>query len=474
MSYEAVENNFETEYNNKVQFHENSNELTSNSTTRTTTLTLKNLNDFEGKNQIDFQSLLLYNNQEQKKDQGITKITLMPEYDIDNRLNSLKENKKCITCLQSSLSSSSQIKNSQNFQSHINDESTTVDEINNNEQNKKIVYKIPKISINTTNTTTSTTPTTIKPATNAKKRWNILAKVLRNGSLEDEDGLSSSDDGYSGGSSSGSGNCSDIASVRRFKTFNLLHQDSFEDYTSLNIIGKPENWYTYKIYLNNNEYIANIHHVDRHLTATDLMGFNNTGNICVWPSEEALTVYTLNDLNIFRDKWILELGGGMTCLTGILLAKYAKPYIVHLTDGNCLSIDNVRKTICLNDLSCYTKCSVLKWENVKNRLENEYEKFDYILSADCLFFDDVRSALVETIWYYLSINGIALVMAPERGNTMKQFINECNIKGFQYQKIYHYNDIIWEKHINLKKTNSFYDEDIHYPILIKLTKPKLI
>ncbi|XP_043193213.1 calmodulin-lysine N-methyltransferase-like isoform X2 [Amphibalanus amphitrite] len=33
-----------------------------------------------------------------------------------------------------------------------------------------------------------------------------------------------------------------------------------------------------------------IRHVERRLSASDLVGFNNTGNVCVWPSEEVLTV----------------------------------------------------------------------------------------------------------------------------------------------------------------------------------------
>lgn len=292
----------------------------------------------------------------------------------------------------------------------------------------------------------------------ARKRWRILAKVLRKDSSEET--VSSED----------SEEAERTASVRRFKSFDLLKQDSFEDHLALDCLGKPDNWYTYKLNVDEREYYVNIHHLERHMTAEDLMGFNNTGNVCVWPSEEALTLYCLSNLQHFKNKWILELGGGMTCLAGLMLSKYAKPYAVHLTDGNQISVENVRKTVCLNELSCYTKCSTLQWEDQGQRAPSECEKFNFILSADCLFFDDVRSYLVDTIWYYLKpLEGIALIMAPRRGKTLDNFIKHCVAKGFTIETVHKYNDIIWQKHVELKQME-LYDEDIHYPILLKLTK----
>ncbi|EDW25459.1 GL26414 [Drosophila persimilis] len=264
-----------------------------------------------------------------------------------------------------------------------------------------------------------TPPATPNLQNTAQKRWKILAKVLRKDS---EETVSSSSDEFSE---------EQTASVRRFKSFDLLQQDSFEDHVSLKCLGKTENWYKYRMQLDNDvEYSVNIHHMERQLTASDLMGFNNTGNICVWPSEEALTALVLSEV----------------------------------------SVDNVRKTACLNELSCYTKCSVLKWQERSARAQAEQEKFDFILCADCLFFDEARSALVDTIWYYLAPRGVALIMAPRRGRTLSMFQDECMARGFAVELATRYNETIWQRHLQLKADSALYDEDLHYPLLLRLCK----
>ncbi len=73
----------------------------------------------------------------------------------------------------------------------------------------------------------------------------------------------------------------------------------------------------------------------------DLTGFNNTGNICVWPSEEALATYCLENKHLFKGKRVLELGGGMTGLAGLVVAQSCDPCHVTLTDGNDNSAENL-------------------------------------------------------------------------------------------------------------------------------------
>ncbi|XP_037811328.1 calmodulin-lysine N-methyltransferase [Lucilia sericata] len=420
---------------------------------------------------------------QQPQQQQLSTISIMLDYDIDNTLNTIKENGAHLLQQNETTLTESPATPTPPAATNSNCDTATMS----SEATREIVLNgtaaalndvnVKKSVIRNSNTSLQMKPLTVKcddikailpltpPATpviqnTARKRWKILAKVLRKDS---EETVSSSGE-----------ECinEQTASVRRFKSFDLLRQDSFEDHGTLNYLGKPENWYKYKVILDGQtqqEFTVNIHHMERHLTATDLMGFNNTGNICVWPSEEALTAFVLSDLAAYNNKWILELGGGFTCLSGLMLSKYAKPFAVHLTDGNEVSVENVKKTVCLNEISCYTKCSVLKWEDKAARVPSEAGKFDIILSADCLFFDEARSALVDTVWYYLSPQGEALIMAPRRGKTMSLFIEESMARGFMVKLTQRYNETIWKRHLELMNS-SLYDEDLHYPVLLSLRK----
>ncbi|XP_055542262.1 calmodulin-lysine N-methyltransferase [Wyeomyia smithii] len=270
---------------------------------------------------------------------------------------------------------------------------------------------------------------------NARRRWKLLAKALRHDSSEDDPILK----------------------------FNLIELDRACD-------EKDENIYVYRLA---DRYRLKIRLIgERPWTATELMGFNNTGNICVWPSEEALAYYVLSRLNIFENTDVLELGGGMTCLAGLVLAKYGNPSFVHVTDGNDLSIKNVEKSLHLNKFNCTIKTSVLKWESVSNNQASfhaDRARYQFILSADCLFFDESRSHLIDTIWMFLADSGVALITAPRRGNTLVHFLNECVAKGFYYDMLNCYNDAIWNKHLELIRIEG-YDENIHYPLLIRMYK----
>lgn len=219
-----------------------------------------------------------------------------------------------------------------------------------------------------------------------------------------------------------------------------------------------------------NGYTINVQRLKRKITATDLMGFNNTGNICLWPSEEALSCYVLENLRDFHGKWILELGGGMTCLAGLLVAKYGNPYGVHLTDGNSVSVDNVRRSLRLNPtINCCVKCSNIPWERSRELCPGDEGKFDFILSADCVFFDDARASLVDAIDYFLAVEGIALVVAPKRGQTLDLFATEATSRGLKCRQIQKYSERVWMKHLELMMTKH-YREDLHYPILVLVTK----
>lgn len=211
------------------------------------------------------------------------------------------------------------------------------------------------------------------------------------------------------------------------------------------------------------EYSVKIRHVNNALTPEDLMGFNNTGNICVWPSEEVLAYYILCNQSYFRGKTVLELGGGMSCLAGLYIAKYTEAVRVFLTDGNTTSVKNVENILEENKID-NASCAVLQWGGIPN------EKYDLLLAADCLFFDDARKELVKTMWAGLKVGGSGLVTAPRRGSTLDKFLEEVQNIGFKYYMSECYNQQVWERHEQLKRDCPYYDSDIHYPVFIHLTK----
>lgn len=282
----------------------------------------------------------------------------------------------------------------------------------------------------------------------ARKRWQLLARALQRNKQE-LDKLSE-----------------DVISVRRITSFGLLNLRQLE-----NISDDPDApWFEYTITIHQEMFLLKIRHLIKVVTPTDLMGFNNTGNVCVWPSEEVLAYYALCNKEAFDGKTVLELGGGMTCLAGLLIAKYTRASKVCLTDGNISSVDNVRSIVNQNGLNDSSKisCAVLQWGNLgKNK--NQY---NIVLAADCLFFDDGRSDLVTTMWVSLEENGQALVTAPKRGNTLDKFKVEAERVGFICTILEYYNKQIWERHLQLKSNNDNYDENIHYPILLHMLKPK--
>ncbi|XP_067009847.1 calmodulin-lysine N-methyltransferase [Anabrus simplex] len=287
----------------------------------------------------------------------------------------------------------------------------------------------------------------------ARRRWKILARALSKNIEADVNQVNDYD-----------------ISVRRVTSFNLFNCQPTAPKISTE--DPSVTWFEYSTTISQETYVLNIRHPMRNFTAVELMGFNNTGNICIWPSEEVLAYFALCNLDIFAGKSILELGGGMTCLAGLMIAKYSAAVKIHLTDGNVAAVDNVKYIINENGFGKgdYVTFSVLEWGDFREKVTYPHKStYDIILSADCLFFDEVREDLVETIWATLNENGVAFVMAPQRGETFDKFAQEAKLRGFKCKIKPYYNDNVWNKHLELKQSRD-YDENIHYPKLLLLTK----
>lgn len=182
-----------------------------------------------------------------------------------------------------------------------------------------------------------------KKRSTAQRRWRILAKALIGTepiTVDPENEIS----------------------VRRFTSFDLLRVNRLEEGNTADPDAVFAAWYEYSTVLDNKLFTVEIRRrTKRNFTANELIGFNNTGNICVWPSEECLAYYLLKNRHLCRNRRVLELGGGMSCLAGVLAAKYCDPKEIALTDGNVTSVNNVRRIVSRNGMSDFVECGVVQW-----------------------------------------------------------------------------------------------------------------
>ncbi|XP_011666361.1 calmodulin-lysine N-methyltransferase [Strongylocentrotus purpuratus] len=290
----------------------------------------------------------------------------------------------------------------------------------------------------------------------AKKRWKLLGKALMNKGFNNEITRK---------------NITSEVSVRRFSSYGLLTTKKLPSISSSSDGTENYSWFQYSS-PSHRDFCIDVRHLKEQFSPKELIGFNNTGNVCVWPSEEVLAHHCLTHRDLFREKTVCELGGGMTCLAGIAVACTSDAARVILTDGNDLSCKNI-EVIVEKNKDRFTKTEVnirnVRW-NEESSFSDLRESVDVILSADCLFFDQYRSDLVHTIHSLLSADGMAVIFAPCRNRTLDKFCQQAK-SSFHLTLEENYDPMVWNVYQQAKaQGKEVFDEDIHYPLKITLTK----
>ncbi|CAF1508705.1 unnamed protein product, partial [Adineta steineri] len=287
----------------------------------------------------------------------------------------------------------------------------------------------------------------------ARQRWRMLGEVLLSKNLD----LSSEHE--------------DI-SVMRFKTYGLYvrsllssHDQDDGTWCQIEFPSIEDN--------HSNILSLDIRLCSSKIDYADLMGFNNTGNTCIWPSEEVLAFYCLKEKQIFENKSVCELGGGMTCLAGLALARSISLNELVATDGNEKSIANLNAILKAksneNNWLCPIESQVLIWSRQLNDPKLK-ERFDFIISADCFFFEDLHHDLCHTIYYMLKDSGVAINFAPHRSKTLNKFLSIAETYPFECRVFEQYDNDVFNKHLQAQQINKSYSSDLHYPILVILRK----
>ncbi|XP_049591732.1 calmodulin-lysine N-methyltransferase isoform X2 [Syngnathus scovelli] len=194
----------------------------------------------------------------------------------------------------------------------------------------------------------------------ARARWTLLRQVLRQKQVDNPEVKQ--------------------VSVRRFATFDLFDRTrpapgdpAEEQWVEYRSVFFPE----YSAFLRDNMGPLRVNEV--------LNSFDNTGNVCVWPSEEAMAHYCLRNRHMFTGA-VCELGGGMTCLAGLMVAICADAEQVLLTDGNDKCVQNVRGIVERNEKagkfgSTCVSTRVLRWD-CELDISTLDAHFDVVMCAD--------------------------------------------------------------------------------------------
>ncbi|KAM3568723.1 hypothetical protein VYU27_009159 [Nannochloropsis oceanica] len=169
------------------------------------------------------------------------------------------------------------------------------------------------------------------------------------------------------------------------------------------------------------------------------VGVDNTGNVRVWPAEEALLLLLLKkgldrQTGIRRrPRRILELGAGCTGLLGLGLAMAWGGNSLNGGPSTPWAKVEVQRLVWkeegeqeIKDCDMTQKCHRQLHDNhtdEKSHHQGCCEPFDLIVAADVLFFERFHRALLHTLHTHLHPEGgEAWFLQPSRGGSLERFI----------------------------------------------------
>ncbi|KAL4187952.1 hypothetical protein AMTRI_Chr09g21430 [Amborella trichopoda] len=160
---------------------------------------------------------------------------------------------------------------------------------------------------------------------------------------------------------------------------------------------------------------------------------DNTGLVCIWPSEDVLTYFCLTHNGMFRN-------------------------IDHNAD--CFGETKV-------------KSMVLHWR--QHQAVDNSNDFDIIIASDCTFFKEFHSDLAFLVKSLLKQSDTSEVIffSPKRGNSLNMFLERVREVGLHITVIENYDNHVWNIHQRLLNLGDCswpnYEMDHCYPLLIKIT-----
>ncbi len=173
------------------------------------------------------------------------------------------------------------------------------------------------------------------PCKAARGRWGILAQAIHRAASKLE---STAEPELREGHEPGR------ASVRRFQSFGLITTSAASGPSTQPAVAvsKGFEWFLYEMISSISVAKIHLRHIVAPVSLQDMLGFNNTGNVCVWPSEEVLALHCVRHAAKYTGQAVCELGAGMTAMAGLFLAATVPVRRLWLTDGNDASASNIQ------------------------------------------------------------------------------------------------------------------------------------